>query len=237
MALSNDVTVLVSAQCSIIMNKDDELQTKIIIWDIKTLRQKLSIHQAVHAIQSMAFSRDDRFLITIGDYRKSLLTLWSTHDYTNILNWQDESSLSYINCFSWNPMRANEFCLGCSNNLIRFCTIIEQTNNTNVRLQIINGQIPSSISEQLKKTCEITACIYLISSINLVLCSTNYGFITCWDTRTNICLLHWKADSNEICFMATIKYKLITGSSNGCLRLWNTESLEMNLGQGNTSNL
>jgi WD40 repeat protein len=252
MTLSNDITVLVSAQCSITINKD-ELQTKIIIWDIKTLRQKFYLHQSVQAIQSMAFSkyfrltmhhrifdcffyRDDRFLITIGDYRKPLLTLWSTHDYTNLLNWQDESSTSYINCFSWNPMRANEFCLGCSNNLIRFCTIIEQTNDTNVRLQVINGQIPSSISEHLKKTCEITACIYLISSTNLVLCSTNYGFITCWNTRTNICLLHWKADSNEICFMTTIKHKLITGSSTGCLRLWNTENLEMNLGQGITSN-
>jgi hypothetical protein len=56
MTLSNDVTVVASAQCSTATNKD-ELQTKIIIWDIKTLRQKLFLHQSVHAIQSMAFSR------------------------------------------------------------------------------------------------------------------------------------------------------------------------------------
>jgi len=62
MTLSNDVTVLVSAQCSITMNKD-ELQTKIIIWDIKTLRQKFSIYQAVQAIQSMAFSKYYRLKI------------------------------------------------------------------------------------------------------------------------------------------------------------------------------
>lgn len=180
------------------------------------------------------FYRDDRFLLTIGDYRKPLVTLWSTHDYTNILNWQDESSLStsYINCFAWNPMRANEFSLGCSNNLIRFCTIIEQTN---VRLQVINGQIPLLINEHVKKPSEITACAYLISNSNLVLCSTNYGFITCWDGRTNNCLLHWKADSNEICFMTTIKHQLITGSSTGSLKLWNTENLETNLTQGNNS--
>ena len=180
-------------------------------------------------------NRDDRFLITIGDYRKCLLSLWSTNDYTNILNWQDESSLSssYINCFSWNPMRANEFCLGCSNNLIRFCTIIEQTN---FRLQVINKQIPSSLNDNIKKLCEITACSYLLSTTNFILCSTNNGFVTCWDTHTNNCVLHWKADSNEICFMTTIKYKLITGSSNGCLRLWNTETLENYLGQGNLNN-
>jgi len=55
-ALSNDVTILASAQCSTIITKD-EVQTKIIIWDIKTLRQKLSLHQSVYAIQSIAFSR------------------------------------------------------------------------------------------------------------------------------------------------------------------------------------
>jgi hypothetical protein len=56
MTLSNDVTVLASAQCSITTNKD-EVQTKIIIWDTKALRQKFSLHQAVQAIQSMAFSK------------------------------------------------------------------------------------------------------------------------------------------------------------------------------------
>ena len=183
------------------------------------------------------YRRDDRFLITMGDYRKPLLTLWSANDYVNLLNWQDESpsSSSYINCLAWNPMRANEFVLGSSNNLIRFCTIIEQTNENNIRLQVVNGQLPSSLNEHAKKTCEITACAYLMSSTNLVLCSTNYGFIICWDTRTNNCLLHWKADANEICFMTTIKHKLITGSSTGCLRLWNTENLESNLTQGNLS--
>ncbi|CAF0756991.1 unnamed protein product [Adineta ricciae] len=234
-ALSNDLTIFASAQCLSATTNKDELQTKIIIWDIKTLRQKLSLHQTVYAIQSMAFSKDDRFLITVGDYRKPQLTLWSTQDFTNLLNWQDESSSSYINCLTWNPMRANEFCLGCSNNLIRFCTIIEQTNDTNLRLQVVNGQVPPSISEHAKKICEITACTYLISSTNLVLCSTNCGFVTCWNTRTNVCLLHWKADGNEICYMSSIKHQLITGSSTGCLRLWNTENLEINLGLPNMS--
>jgi WD40 repeat protein len=168
----------------------------------------------------------------MGDYRKPLLTLWSTNDYTSLLNWQDESSFSYINCLAWNPMRANEFCLGCSNGIIRFCTIIEQTN---IRLQVVNGQIPLSINETMKKICEITSCVYLISSTNLVLCSTNSGFITCWNSRTNTCLLHWKADANEICYMTTIKHKLLTGSSTGCLKLWNTENLEDNLGKTNMS--
>jgi WD40 repeat protein len=167
----------------------------------------------------------------MGDYRKAQLTLWSTQDYTSLLQWQDDSSSSYINCLTWNPMRANEFCLGGSKGIVHFCTIIEQTNDSSVRLQVINGQIPSSISEHTKMTCDVTSCNYLLSTNNLVLCATNCGFITCWNSRTNTCLVHWKADANEICYMSTIKNRLITGSSTGCLRLWNTESLEVNLGQ------
>jgi hypothetical protein len=58
MTLSNDITVLASAQCSIVTHKD-EIQTKIIIWDVKILKQNLCLHQSVHAIQSMAFSKYD----------------------------------------------------------------------------------------------------------------------------------------------------------------------------------
>jgi len=56
MALSNDATILASAQCSIPIKKE-EFQAKIIIWDTKTLRQKFYFHQSVQAIQSMGFSK------------------------------------------------------------------------------------------------------------------------------------------------------------------------------------
>ncbi|CAF4727565.1 unnamed protein product, partial [Rotaria magnacalcarata] len=64
-----------------------------------------------------------------------------------------------MNCLAWNSSRANEFCLGCSNGCIHFCTIVEQTNDTNVRLQVVNGYVPSSISEHAKVPCEITSCV------------------------------------------------------------------------------
>ncbi|CAF0808559.1 unnamed protein product [Rotaria sordida] len=73
---------------------------------------------------------------------------------------------------------------------------------------VVNGQIPLSISEHTKNSCEITLCVYLISNSHLVLCSTNSSFVTCWNTRRNLCLLHWKADSNEICYMTTNEFQL-----------------------------
>ncbi|CAF3419659.1 unnamed protein product [Rotaria sp. Silwood1] len=231
--LSSDATILVSAQCSIPIKKE-ELQVKMIVWDTKTLQQKTYFHVSVQAIQSMAFSKDDRFLITIGNYRKPMMSLWSKNNFTHLLNWHDEHSSFYINCLAWNPIRTNEFCLGGSHGFIRFCTIIEQADDKKLHLQVVNEQIPLLLNEHKKTSCDITACVYLTSIVNLVLCATNNGLITCWNSRLSLCILHWKADSNEICYIATTNYKLLTGSSTGCLKLWNIETLETNLGQLNS---
>jgi WD40 repeat protein len=163
-----------------------------------------------------------------------MVTLWSATDYSHLLNWQNELSTSYINCLAWNPIRTNEFCLGSSHGTIHFCSINEPTDDPNPRLKVLHGQIPLILNEHTDKSCDITACVYVTSAGNLVLCATNSGFITCWNSRLCLCVLHWKADLNEICYMTTIKHKLLTGSSTGCLRLWNIENLEMTLGELNS---
>jgi WD40 repeat protein len=56
LAISNDGRVLVSAQCSL---TDDpaEFQTRMIVWDVASRRQKRTLLQDVQAIQSMDFSK------------------------------------------------------------------------------------------------------------------------------------------------------------------------------------
>ncbi|CAF2044469.1 unnamed protein product [Rotaria magnacalcarata] len=231
--LSHDATMLVSAQCSISIKKE-EPQTRVIVWDTKTLRHKTSFNVSARSIQSMTFSKDDHFLATVGNYRKSIVTIWYANHFTRLVNWQDENSSFYINCLAWNPIRMNDFCLGGTNGGVRFCTINEQTDDGNLRLQVVQGQIPILLHEHSKPSFDVTACIYLTSIVNLVLCATNNGFITCWNSRLCLCVLHWKADSSEICYLITTKYKLLTGSSTGCLKLWDIESLETNLGQSDS---
>ena len=178
------------------------------------------------------FCRDDRFLITIGNYRKSMLTLWSTKDYSHLLNWQNDFSPSYLNCLAWNPFRTNEFCLGSSHGLIHFCTINESTDDSATRsLHVVKGETPILLNDHTKSSFDLTTCVYLNSTAHLVLCATNVGFITCWNSRLCLCVLHWRADLNEICYLSTIDGKLLTGSSNGCLKLWTIENLEKNLVQ------
>lgn len=176
--------------------------------------------------------RDDRFLITVGNYRKPILSLWSTKSYLNRLDWQDdESPSSYINCLAWNPKRTHEFCLGSSQGTLHFCTIEEESERVDMRLQVLHGQISPFYSGNAQSTGDVTACVYLPSMMNLVLCATSGGLLTCWNSRLSLCLRHWKIDSNEICFIRANQHKLLTGSSTGCLKLWNIENLQTNLGQ------
>lgn len=184
---------------------------------------------------TLSLRRDDRFLATVGNHRKAMLTLWSTKDYSHVLNWQDDFSSSYLNCLAWNPLRTNEFCLGGSHGLIHFCTIGEPADDTNLSLHVVKGELPSLLNEHTKSSLDITTCVYLNSTANLVLCATNYGFITCWNSRLCLCILHWKAEMSEICYLATINEKLLTGSTSGCLKLWNLQNLERNLGQVNST--
>ena len=172
--------------------------------------------------------RDDRFFITIGNFRKPILTIWSTNNYFQLLNWQNELSSSHINCLAWNPLRSNEFSIGSSHNFLHFFTINEQTDNSNIRLQVIQGELTVLLNEHKKSSSDITTCAYLTSTSNLVLCATNYGYVTCWNSRLALCVLHWKADINEITYLSTIDHKLITGSSIGYLKLWNLEDSGIN---------
>lgn len=166
-----------------------------------------------------------------------MLTVWSTKDYSHLLNWQNDFSSSYINCLAWSSFRTNEFCLGSSHGLVHFCTINEPNDTPTPSLHVVKGEIPLILNEHTKSSSDVTTCIYVNSTANLVLCGTNYGYITCWNSRLCLCVLHWKADVNEICYLSTIDEKLLTGSSNGCLKLWNIQNLENSIGQIETMEL
>ena len=54
----------------------------------------------------MAYSRDDRFLISVGDYRECSVVIWGTKDY-NVLT--SSYTQAPIHDLSWDPYTMNEF--------------------------------------------------------------------------------------------------------------------------------
>lgn len=164
-----------------------------------------------------------------------MLSLRSTDDYRQVSTWQDHSSsLSYLNCLVWNHRSSNEFCLGGSHGVLHFCTIHDESQ---IYIRVLRGQISSIYNSKNQNRTDVTSCVYLPSMMNLILCATSDGSISCWNTRLALCLQHWRVDSNEICWMRSNGNRLLTGSSTGLLKLWNIESLLQNLGQIKTQQM
>ena len=164
----------------------------------------------------------------MGNHRKPIVSVWFTESWELICDWQDISS-SYLNCLTWNPRRMNEFCLGGAQGIINFCTIDDRD------LKVLQGRVSLLHDGNNRSIGDITACAYLTAMLNLVLCATKNGSVTCWNTRLALCLFHWRADSNEIGFLRIYEQTLVTGSSTGLLQLWNLAHLYANLQEPNSS--
>ncbi|RUS75529.1 hypothetical protein EGW08_016719, partial [Elysia chlorotica] len=77
------------------------------VWDTQThvCRRVLSKHQ--YSVQCLAFSRDDRFLVSIGDYREGVVIVWETKTFQQVAS---SSALGApVHCLMWDPFTVNEF--------------------------------------------------------------------------------------------------------------------------------
>ena len=67
--------------------------------------QVLTHHE--HEIVCLAYSRDDRFLVSVGDYRECSVVVWSTRDFVVLAS---SFARHPVHDIMWDPYTANEFC-------------------------------------------------------------------------------------------------------------------------------
>ena len=80
------------------------------------------INHHKYVIVAMQYSRDDRFLVTIGDYRECSVAIWSTIDYNLLVT----SFTRYpIHCVKWDPYTMNEFATVGQNGTVLFWLLDE----------------------------------------------------------------------------------------------------------------
>ncbi|XP_035694518.1 WD repeat-containing protein 90-like [Branchiostoma floridae] len=211
LALQNDCQVLVSASGS-----RGLVKSQVCVWDLQknTCRQVLHYHQ--HDIVCLAYSRDDRFLVTVGDYRECTIALWSTFDYSLLT--ATKTSLP-IHDLGWDPFNANEFTsIGQAGSI--FFWLVDETNNKTV-LNVHEADVPKEILQPLSVVptpVDFTALCY--SADNILYVGGSNGVVSAWDTRQNMCFMHWTADSGEIGVLVCKAARLVTGSTSQRLKLW-----------------
>ena len=67
--------------------------------------QVLTHHE--HEIVCLAYSRDDRFLASVGDYRECSVVVWCTRDLVVLAS---SFARHPVHDIMWDPYTANEFC-------------------------------------------------------------------------------------------------------------------------------
>ncbi len=224
LALQNDSFYMASASAanSLIEHETNSLsQCQIIIWDASNLtRKKTLVHKNSENITCLSYSKDDRFLVSISDFNRPSLVVWSTYNLTIIAN--IDTLKNSIHDMSWDPSKCNEFVTCGQHQTLNFWILEEKPQNS--ILKVHECEVPSAIKEQHdNEDFEFSSISY--GSDSLIFAATTCGLVTVWDTQTNKCFLYWKADSVEIDTLVNIKQRLITGSSKGSLKLWSISSI------------
>ncbi|CAJ1080870.1 WD repeat-containing protein 90 isoform X1 [Xyrichtys novacula] len=208
LAVTNDAQMIASAS-----GGSDGTRSLICIWDIRNGSCLKTISHHRGAVQSLTFSRDDRFFLSVGDFSDLEVALWSTDTFQLL------SSISMsgpVHDAAFSPSSASHMaCVGSQG--VYFSLI--QTQDSNVDLKVQRVRVPAEIGD-----VELTSLCYHMDS--LLFTATNRGHVCAWDINTQCCLLTWEADEGEIGVLLCQGNRLLTGSNTHWLRLWEVEAVQ-----------
>ncbi|KAL2078258.1 hypothetical protein ACEWY4_025943 [Coilia grayii] len=209
LAISHDAQLVASASGSSTSSK-----SLICIWNVAdgSRRNSMSFHKG--AVQSMTFSRDDRYFLSVGDFSEQEVALWSGSCF---------ELLCHVTA-SW-PLHEARFspisdgllaCVGASGTL--FCTI--HTHGTQTELQVVQSVCaPSDVGD-----AELTSLCF--NANGLLFAGTSRGQVCVWDCNTHRCFMTWEADEGEIGVMLCCGNRLVCGSNSRRLRLWSVAAVQ-----------
>ncbi|XP_068102464.1 WD repeat-containing protein 90 [Hyperolius riggenbachi] len=202
LALTHDARILASSSSA-----DGTSMCHIRVWNTQdgSCNKILQFHGS--EVQAMSFSRDDRLLITAGDFRDGRLALWSTRTFELL----SSSHMTLpVHAVLFNPAHANSFsCVGTG--AVSFWRIEEQATTT--QMKVFRAAVPDEVG-----TAELTSLAYNHTSLLYTGCST--GQVCVWDAQTHRCFMTWEADQGEIGVVLCGGNRLVTGSNTRRLRLW-----------------
>ncbi|CAH3162897.1 unnamed protein product [Porites lobata] len=210
LALQHDGLFLASAS-----GPSDNNSSQICLWNIQegVCKKVLSHHE--HEVVCLAYAHDDRFLVSVGDYRECSVVVWCTRDLVVL-------TASYarhpVHDVMWDPYTANEFASVGQDGSVLFW-LLDETGEK-LTLNVHEPEVPEELM-QSKKRDEYHAFTSLwYAGDSVMYAGTSAGMLSAWDTRQNKCFIHWEGDSTEIDLIMGHGGTLIAGSSSGNLRLW-----------------
>ncbi|XP_062444576.1 WD repeat-containing protein 90 [Rhea pennata] len=209
LAVSHDAQVLASASG----RRNGDSHCQICIWNIQdgVCTRQLFHHET--QVQAMAYSWDDRFLITLGDYCDQTIALWDTYTYELMSSTHISEPVHDV---AFNPLSHGELaCVG--RGAVTFWLLEQQGADSN--LKVHQAPVPDALG-----LVELTSLCY--GADPLLYSGTNTGQICVWDTETNRCFMTWEADEGEIGVLVCRHNRLASGSNTKRIRLWAVAAVE-----------
>ncbi|XP_069726130.1 WD repeat-containing protein 90 [Phaenicophaeus curvirostris] len=203
LAISHDGQILASASGK--RNGDSHCQ--ICIWNVQHGVCTAGLFHHETQIQAMTFSRDDRFLVTVGDYSDRTIALWNTCTYELMSSTLISEPVHDV---AFSPFSHRELaCVGTG--AVMFWQLEEH--GTDVNLKVHRAPAPDVLG-----SVELTSLCYGADAV--LYSGTNSGQICVWDTDTKSCFMMWEADEGEIGVLVYGHNRLVSGSNMKRIRLW-----------------
>uniref|UniRef100_A0ABM5EZ39 WD repeat-containing protein 90 n=1 Tax=Pogona vitticeps TaxID=103695 RepID=A0ABM5EZ39_9SAUR len=209
LAVSHDVQVLASASgqgCG-------DSRCQIRIWNTQNGDcQKVLFHHETQ-VQAMAYSRDDRLLVTLGDYLDRDLSLWNTQTYELMSSTRFSEP---VHAVAFSPLSAGRLaCVG--RGTVTFWLLDQQS--ADLSLKVHKVPVPDAVGPvELTSLCYGAGC--------LLYAGTSAGQICVWDTETSRCFMTWEAAEGEIGVLQCHGNRLISGSNTRKIQLWSVGAVQ-----------
>ncbi|XP_057682899.1 WD repeat-containing protein 90 isoform X2 [Corythoichthys intestinalis] len=217
LAISNNAKMIASAASK------SANRSLICIWAILggACVNTISYHKG--AVQSLAFSSDDRFLLSVGDFSDCVMAVWSCSTFEML---SKESALGPIHDAAFSPsVAAHLACVGSQG--VYFGLFQNQGGEGD--LNLVRVKAPTAVGD-----VEMTALCFHADDA-LLFTASNRGHLCIWDIKTRSCFMAVDVDEGEIGVLLCRGNRLLTGSDTQRLRLWGIEAVRRFDPEGNAA--
>ncbi|BFZ03507.1 hypothetical protein BsWGS_06545 [Bradybaena similaris] len=210
LALQHDSQYLASASPAF-----EDTPCQICVWDTQTKSCKKVLLKHKFSVQCLAYSRDDRFLVSVGDYREYCIVVWDTTSYQIAAT---SMAPAPIHCLKWDPFAVNEFVSVGEQGTVLFWLLDETSSE--VCLNVHEADLPDELENDGPQGTPVVFTALAYAGDGIVYIGTNSGKVTAWDTQENSCFLQWRADTGEITKLISRHSQLMTAGVGHSLKLW-----------------
>eukprot|EP00041_Stephanoeca_diplocostata_P033073 m.1082433 g.1082433 ORF g.1082433 m.1082433 type:complete len:1886 (-) comp24266_c0_seq4:397-6054(-) len=168
-------------------------------------------------IGCLAFSADDRFLASVGNYTDGAVAVWEVQTGTMVAAAQADAP---INRIQWDPCSPREFATVGQQGILQFW-LVDESQAAPV-LNVHTAATPETFAPQMDAhpvlAKHYTAMGYAAADAMLYVGDSD-GILTAWDTQHNTCVASWPVLPGEVCAVAVRGHRVVTAGG-ALLKAW-----------------